>query len=454
MKTKINLIFCCAVVILLSAALGTLHAQGQTAGSINQNSQSFTQKVNMSNVGNKDDDGLYYLLLCKLLPNVSTKIFGALKIESYTKDICDIEIDVFLNALSDNNKNDINNLCNIVNVRIVTVQYGGEEHIAIELIGIKNISDISFTGYAENKSLLLVNENAVEIINDTIGNGTRAGDPWTTSGNNIYNTNSGNVGIGNSSPPYKAVISNGSSGLEIDPTGVQFAEGIGIQTYNRVANQYTPFQIYSSKLILGGGNVGIGTSNPTQKLHVSGNMYLNGNMGIGISTPDATLDISGNRGTTNSRNFRVLYSNGGNLTNTEFSALTHVSTLAGGNGWTALYAKQGSAAKAGVFEGDVRITGTLKAGEVIASVNGADFVFDDDYRLRTLAEVEEFINTNKHLPDITPASEMEQNGLNMGEFQIQLLQKIEELTLYVIELKKENEMQQKRIEELEKTNKN
>ncbi|MDR2887517.1 MAG: hypothetical protein LBV26_05900 [Bacteroidales bacterium] len=68
---------------------------------------------------------------------------------------------------------------------------------------------------------------------------------------------------------------------------------------------------------------------------------------------------------------------------------------------------------------------------------GADFVFNDNYRLRPLDEVETFIKDNRHLPDIAPADDMVQNGVNMGEFQIQLLQKIEELTLYIIELKKE-----------------
>jgi len=51
--------------------------------------------------------------------------------------------------------------------------------------------------------------------------------------------------------------------------------------------------------------------------------------------------------------------------------------------------------------------------------------------------VEQFVTANKHLPEIATANEMIQNGVNMGEFQIQLLQKIEELTLYIIELKKE-----------------
>ena len=83
------------------------------------------------------------------------------------------------------------------------------------------------------------------------------------------------------------------------------------------------------------------------------------------------------------------------------------------------------------------VAGDIKAREVKIEANaGADFVFADDYCLRSLTEVELFITENKHLPEIAPADEMIQNGVNMGEFQIQLLQKIEELTLYVIELEK------------------
>ncbi len=74
---------------------------------------------------------------------------------------------------------------------------------------------------------------------------------------------------------------------------------------------------------------------------------------------------------------------------------------------------------------------------------GADFVFEDDYDLMSLDEVESFVEKNNHLPGVESAESMQINGLEMGEFQIKLLQKIEELTLYVIE-------QNKRIAELEK----
>lgn len=83
------------------------------------------------------------------------------------------------------------------------------------------------------------------------------------------------------------------------------------------------------------------------------------------------------------------------------------------------------------------VKGKIRAEEVIIETGWADFVFDKDYHLRTLQDVENHINAYKHLPDIPSAKEVEENGVSLGEMQAKLLQKIEELTLYVIEHSKE-----------------
>jgi len=69
----------------------------------------------------------------------------------------------------------------------------------------------------------------------------------------------------------------------------------------------------------------------------------------------------------------------------------------------------------------------------------ADYVFDPKYQLPTLKEVETFIKEYKHLPGVPSASEVEANGLDLGENQAILLKKIEELTLYIIQQQKEIE---------------
>jgi len=67
----------------------------------------------------------------------------------------------------------------------------------------------------------------------------------------------------------------------------------------------------------------------------------------------------------------------------------------------------------------------------------ADFVFDQNYKLMPLHQVEQFVKANSHLPEIPSFAQVSKNGVSVGELQNKLLQKIEELTLYVIEQQKE-----------------
>ena len=76
----------------------------------------------------------------------------------------------------------------------------------------------------------------------------------------------------------------------------------------------------------------------------------------------------------------------------------------------------------------------------------SDYVFAEDYELKPLSEVEAFIDANNHLPDVPSETEIFENGVNLGQMDETLLRKIEELTLYVIELKKESDSQQQLIE--------
>lgn len=79
-----------------------------------------------------------------------------------------------------------------------------------------------------------------------------------------------------------------------------------------------------------------------------------------------------------------------------------------------------------------------------------DFVFDENYKLKSLKELEIYINTNKHLPGLPSTKEVETNGINLGEMTNTLTQKLEELTLYIIEQNKKIEALQKEIIELKK----
>jgi len=125
------------------------------------------------------------------------------------------------------------------------------------------------------------------------------------------------------------------------------------------------------------------------------NNYFARNVGIGTTSPDATLDVAGN-----------------------IKAQEIEVTLASMQ--------------------DLNLNGTLAANNINYTANGqtADHVFEEEYNLRSLEEIEAFIQENKHLPDIPSAEEMEVEGVNLAEMNKLLLQKVEELTLYAIDLEK------------------
>ncbi|PQJ80302.1 hypothetical protein [Polaribacter porphyrae] len=79
----------------------------------------------------------------------------------------------------------------------------------------------------------------------------------------------------------------------------------------------------------------------------------------------------------------------------------------------------------------------------------SDFVFYKNYNLPTLQEVEKHIKEKGHLKDIPSAKEVEKNGIFLGEMNAKLLQKIEELTLYIIAQEKILKKQEEKIKELE-----
>jgi hypothetical protein len=85
------------------------------------------------------------------------------------------------------------------------------------------------------------------------------------------------------------------------------------------------------------------------------------------------------------------------------------------------------------------VNGTIKAKEVIVETTGwSDYVFAEDYRLAPLAEVEAHIREKGHLPGIPSAAEVEEGGVSLGEMQAKLLAKVEELTLHLIRIEREN----------------
>ena len=100
------------------------------------------------------------------------------------------------------------------------------------------------------------------------------------------------------------------------------------------------------------------------------------------------------------------------------------------------------------------VSGGIITEKVRVATNGtpfwADFVFESDYKLRPLLELSQYIKIHKHLPNIPSTEEVTKNGIDLAETQALLLQKIEELTLYMIEQNKKINRLERKVKALSK----
>lgn len=94
---------------------------------------------------------------------------------------------------------------------------------------------------------------------------------------------------------------------------------------------------------------------------------------------------------------------------------------------------------------------SLNAKDIQMDMHGAaDYVFEDNYDLKSLSEVESYVNEHKHLPGMPSAAEMDANGVSVSKMSNLLLEKVEELTLHMIKLEKENAALKAKVESLSK----
>ncbi len=155
------------------------------------------------------------------------------------------------------------------------------------------------------------------------------------------------------------------------------------------------------------GYVGIGTMDPKAKLDVNGDVIVNGH----LSVQGAELFYAYSSGATD-------LVAGNNL---------DLELLAGSGGLR--IKKTGEVESYGPV-----VASSFKVGEW--TIAAPDYVFNKDYKLMSLKEVEQFIAKNKHLPGVPSAAEMKKDGVDLAKMNMDLLKKVEELTLYVIELEK------------------
>ena len=240
----------------------------------------------------------------------------------------------------------------------------------------------------------------------------------------------GRVGIGNSSPSLSQLEINGPSNsslltvrngedqpgisqsvpLNFSPTlsfnlyyanayrylstgygaNIQYSPTTGVLSFSSSQTKGNPgetsFFNAASLMLDSNGNVGVGTSAPKAKLHVTTGMVI----GTTSTTPATGYILSVN---------------------------------------------------GKIISEEVRVQ---------LDANWPDYVFDNTYKLKSLKEVEQYIAANKHLPGIPPARQVEKEGLHLGDMQKRIMEKVEELTLYIIQLSKENQQMKQEIETLRK----
>jgi hypothetical protein len=318
-----------------------------------------------------------------------------------------------------------------------------------------------------NRIELFANENGAN-IGSTYGNGGNGNINFNTVGGvtTMKILENGNVGIGTTTPLTKFEIYN--------TAGQGHLTLIGNDDYaNDFSSINLDYKIKNTGHVLGrissyygnSGNNGSGglrfysrdQGNLSEVMRVS----HNGNVGIGMTNPLEKLEVRGNIFATHPNTLTgvILKSNITSIDSKAYAQLGWGESTMGLAGDLIVAPRTDISGSVRFFtnngtniaerfkisgDGNAALQGKFQAKELkVTNSPTADFVFEEDYNLPKLETIEKHIKEKKHLPEIASAKEMEKEGVNVGEFQIKLLQKIEELTLYVID-------QNKKINELEK----
>ncbi|HQU71356.1 MAG: hypothetical protein KDI06_18755 [Calditrichaeota bacterium] len=240
---------------------------------------------------------------------------------------------------------------------------------------------------------------------------------WGQNGSHIYNTNPGNIGVGKSNPAHKLDVSGTINGTAFRQGG----QLLGM--WKREGGSGPEIPIYYNN-----GSVGIGTENPAASLHIkrgTGLKMILEQFQEGHPVYWEWRFVEANpwsMGINSAGDFRL--SRSGTLSTPDLVMNRQTGSLGLG------------IANPGNYR--LAVDGKVWAKELVVEAEWADDVFEADYPLPEIDSLAGYIAQFGHLPRVPSAAEIAEKGVSLGEMQATLLRKIEELTLYVIDLNREN----------------
>lgn len=341
----------------------------------------------------------------------------------------------------------------------------------VSCTGCDTIPSTKFS-FSENGTL-----TATKFIGD--GSGLTNVGFWEENNGNIY-YNNGNAGIGTSNPSAMFTIHGEEDDIApIIETGGQILleteyEGVGKEWFtNKYKLLNTGYKLeilrttdqeeYSTLVSFAGNSTNFegGLYAANIKFHVSENKmtYTGGNVGIGTAYPNSLLEIYNNSyGSWNTPFIKIKKPADSDLaaigieTNQQHWVIAAINSSSGNEGFWIKDQKNGIIPFRITNDGIVVINDKLWVkNEVAVQWNDPwpDYVFKNNYNLMPLKQLKNYIKENGHLPNIPTSEDVKKEGIKLAENQALMLQKIEELTLYIINLKEDNDKLKDRIVELE-----